>query len=516
MYKWLSIASSADFETLDQYVGPEFEPGRVGTRLSDSVSDAVKGVLIESNYIDKDYRSTYYNFYAKKGQRYQPNCVRLHFFDSTVSFDPQSLKLSSVLEAGASPDMQLTDHYFGFMVLRPTGIATIGRTVLSPDVRRHAHGRTIAAWHKVHLLGYELKVHGFPSMDQHADISVCAHAACWSILRHYSERYHIYREFLTHDITVMAHEFNPGGLVPSKGLQMAHAERVFQAAGTFPVYIARNEPEDGCGSDKPESAEDEDEGTDALAEISDPSFYRQLCAYVESGFPLFAAMHVHGHAIAVVGYDWQVAPPTQGGLCYAWDTLQSLCVVDDNHPPYMSVPVAAQGFGNYAATDIDSFIVALPEKVFYPADAVDRLAPTLFKLGQLVELPPQENTIIRYFITTGSSLRTFSREHASELDPKLLEIIMTLPYAQFVWIVEFATREQWAVGKVEARAVIDATASFHETMPLWLMHGRQKALVFDRQNVGAADAGVGALKLNDMHHAGYSRMEKNTRPIVAK
>jgi len=68
-------------------------------------------------------------------------------------------------------------------------------------------------------------------MDQHRDISVCAHAACWSLLRHYSERYNSYREFLTHDITLMAQEFNPGGLVPSKGLEISHAERVFQSAG---------------------------------------------------------------------------------------------------------------------------------------------------------------------------------------------------------------------------------------------------------------------------------------------
>jgi hypothetical protein len=516
MYTWLPIATAVDFETLDQHVGAEFDPVRVGQRLSDSVSDAVKGVLIERNYIDKDYRSTYYNFYAKKGQHYPLNCVRLHFFDSTVSFDVATLKLSSMLEVGAAADVQLTNHYFGYMVLRPTRISTIGRTVLSPDVRRHARGRTIAGWHKVHLLGYKLEVHGFPSMDQHADISVCAHAACWSILRHYSERYHIYREFLTHDITVMAHEFNPGGLVPSKGLEMAHAERVFQAAGTFPIYIARNEPEETCDKDDDKEAGDSEPAQKASALVSDPSFYRQLCAYVESGFPLFAAMHVHGHAIAVVGYNWRTAAPAGSGLRYAWDELQSLCVVDDNHPPYMSVPVDPAGIGNYCAPDIDSFIVALPEKVFYPADAVDRLAPTLFRLGTLVGLPPQDKTIIRYFITTGSSLRTFSRQHASELDPRLLEIIMTLPFAQFVWVVEFATREQWAVGQVEARAVIDATASFHEIMPLWLMHGRQEALVFDRQSAEANPDGMGVLKLKNMNHAGYSRMEANTRPIVAK
>jgi hypothetical protein len=118
-------------------------------------------------------------------------------------------------------------------------------------------------------------------MDQHVDISVYAHAACWSVLRHYSERYNIYREYLTHDITMMAQQFNPGGLVPSRGLQISHAERVFQEAGTFPVHIAR------------------DVNTD------DPAFYRQLSAYVESGFPLFAAMHNRGHAIAIIGLEWQ-------------------------------------------------------------------------------------------------------------------------------------------------------------------------------------------------------------------
>jgi hypothetical protein len=479
----------------------------VTKRLAASISGAVKSVLIEMNYIDKDYRSTYYNFYAKKGQQYRPDCVRLHFFDGTVTFDANSLSLRC-------PDDRLTDHYFGYMVLRPTGLATIGRTVLSPDIRRGATGMTIAARHKVHLLGYKLEVHGFPSMDQHNDISVCAHAACWSILRHYSERYSIYGEVLIHDITVMAHEYNPGGLVPSRGLQMAHAERVFQEGGTFPIHIARG-----------------------AKGKNDEAFYRQLCAYVESGFPLFAAMHGRRHAIAVIGYDW-LTPQMTGvaGPSFAWDEVQSITVVDDNELPYLTVaarnsdddtsteeddsdddaPASGSTRKEYSAQDIDSFIVALPEKIFYPADAVEKLAPTLFKLGGAVGMPPADKTIIRYFITTGSALRSFSREHASEIDPQLLQLIMTLPFAQFVWVVEFATREQWASGRISVRAVIDATASLRETYPLWLMHGAHDALVFDRKSVGSGPKGMGTLALKDMGHAGYSRMISNLRPTQRK
>ncbi|MDA8230648.1 MAG: hypothetical protein M0006_04835 [Magnetospirillum sp.] len=485
MYKWISLATSADLAQLPDQITSEYDPVRVAGILSQGISDAVKGVLIEYNYIDKDYRSTYYNFYSKKGQRYRDDCVRLHFFDQTVQFDDANLAL-------ICPDSALTDHYFGYMVLRPTGIAAIGRTVLSPDIRKGAGRFIITADHKVHLLGYKLSIRGFPSMDQHVDISVCAHAACWSILRHYSERYSIHREYLVHEITMMAHEFNPGGLVPSKGLQIAHAERVFLEAGTFPVHIARN----------------------SQTKAGDHPFYRQLIAYVESGFPLFVAMHSRGHAVALVGYEWRQPAKGQPGLRYAWDEVESLAVVDDNHLPYMSIP--RMGGHPYAADAIDAFIVALPEKVYYPADAVDRLAPALFTLGGALGLPPKDDTIVRYFITTGSAYRHFAREHASEFDPKLLQYIMQLPYAQFIWVVEFATEDQWAAGKIEARAVIDATASLRERIPLWLFHSRTDALIFDRRQVGQTVAGMGCLKLAQVNHGGFSRMDRNLRPTQTK
>ena len=200
---------------------------------------------------------------------------------------------------------------------------------------------------------------------------------------------------------------------------------------------------------------------------------------------------------------------------YAWDEVQSLAVVDDNHLPYLSIP--RTGGSEYSVEDIDAFIVALPEKVFYPADAVDRLAPALFKLGAAVGLPPQDETIIRYFITTGSALRRFVREKESEFDPQLLATIMKLPFSQFIWIVEFATEAQWAVGQVAARAVIDATASLREIMPLWLLHSCKQALVFDRRKVGLDSLrGVGSLNLDDMGHTGFTRMDQNLRPTQTK
>lgn len=483
MYTWIKLDSSADFQKLETFVLPEYDPHTVATRLAEGLSNAIRAVLIESNYVDKDYRSTYYNFYAKKGRRYCAECVRLHFFDEAITFDPRGFKLGC-------EDNRLNDHYFGYMVLRPTGIATIGRSVMSPNVRNGARGSIITSDHKVHLLGYKLLVQGFPSMDQHIDISVCAHAACWSILRHYSERYSTYQEHLTHDVTLMAQRHNPGGLVPSKGLEVSHAERIFQEAGTFPVIVTRSKNDD-------------------------VSFYRQLHTYVDSGFPLFAAMHARHHAMAVIGYERRASTYNATGLRYAWDELTSLIVIDDNHLPYCPIPIEVGPHRPYCSKDIDAFIVALPEKVYYPADAVDRLAAAAFTLDGL-ELPPKEQTIIRYFITTASAYRHFMRESASEFDPRLLEAVMVLPFAQFLWIVEYATEAQWDACQITARIVLGATASLREPTPFWLFHDRRSVVIFDRQTVGVDLNGAQVMGLSGMGNTALTRMDQNLCPIQAR
>ena len=289
----------------------------------------------------------------------------------------------------------------------------------------------------------------------------------------------------------MAHQFDPGGLVPAQGLQMSQAERVFQEAGTYPIHIAR-------------------------ANEDDPAFYRQLIAYIESGFPLFAAMHERRHAIAVIGYDFcSLVQEAKGSVGSAWDLTKSLVVVDDNFLPYLMV---GDGTGSeYTLADIDSFLVPLPEKIFYPAEAVDELGPTIDLFGAYMGgLPDRSTSILRYFVTTGSAYRKFVREHASEFDPKLMQVIMELPFAQFVWVVEIATAEDWDGGQVSARAILDATASVKESLPFWLIHNRSHALVFNRQTVGDDVSGMRILDLSGMEHTALSRMEQNLRPVHSK
>ena len=309
-YTWLKIHSSKDYDKLIDILEVEYGPKKIAADLKNNISREVGAVLVEHDYIDKDYRSTFYNYYAKMGRPYRSDCVRIHFFDREVDYCASPLDLKG-------PDDWLDYRYFGFVVLRPTIEHTLGRSVLSPRIRIGARGNVIQSHHKVHLLGQTLMARGFPSMSQPADIAVCAHVSCWAILRHYSEQYSQHQELLVHDVTRLAKPFDPGGLTPSLGLTVYEAERIFQAAGCYPFMVVKKLEEDTNGDDQ------------------DTSFYAQLLSYLESGFPLFVALENEGHAIVIAGYSWlEPSRGVSGDNSHVWSQVEDLLAVDDNLLPY--------------------------------------------------------------------------------------------------------------------------------------------------------------------------------------
>lgn len=464
MYFWKRIENPADFLSLSEVAMDRdgdfvaaYNLGTVGARLASALNGKVKAVLVEFNYVDKDYRSTYYHFYAKKGRRYRADCLRLHFFDGDTTFEATTLALTH--QCG-EPD----DHYLGFVTVRPTFLFTIGRSILDPRVRIGMSGKVIISRHKVHLLGYDYQAKGFPWMQQHSDISVCAHTACWAIVRHYSERYRKYHELLTHDITRLAHPYDPGGIRPSRGLQIAHAERIFSEAGNYPVVSS-------VAQDMDTNAEDR------------KLFMRQLFAYLDSGFPLFLAV-AGEHAVAAIGYQWKPGETAVDvGPRNAWDMVDSIIVADDNHLPYIALAESTHGQQRYTLSQVHAFIAPLPEKIFYPADAVETVSADLATmLHATLPFPNPNDMVVRYFVTTAASLRRHMRKQSKEFTPEMVNIFMQLSMAQFVWVVEYSSLTDWNANRVGVRAIIDATASPYDNNVLWAVYGRGVGYFFDREN----------------------------------
>ena len=484
-YDWIDLRAPQDYDRLVEVLDAEFDPEGIAKRLKTQVTAAAKGVLVEHGYVDKDYRSTFYNFYSKKGRRYRADCVRLHFFDGAVRYDEARTDI-------ACTDGRPEDHYFGYIVLRPTIVATLGRSVLSPNIRLGARGSAIQSVHNVNLLGNQLPVWGFPSMAQHVDIAVCAHVCCWAILRYYSETFPQHREYLVHDITKLVTPFDPGGLVPSLGFNVYEAERVFQAAGCFPVLVGKR--------------------NSSTAE----AFFSQLLAYLESGFPLFVEMLRETHAIVVVGHSWQSQAQPSSLSSHVWAQVEALLAVDDNLLPYSTVPLhrteTTAESPNYTAESFNSFIVALPDKIYYPADAIDAFSKNVMESLARAREPDQETLQLRrYFITTVSKLREHARENRSHLGDRLVGLMMHLETAQFVWVVEYCSVAQWQAGRVAARAIVDATASPLDPVPVWLLHDEEIAHVFDRSS---AENDVTSIRLERTGLGPLPRIELNLRTVV--
>ena len=485
-YDWIDLEAPEGYDRLVQVLHPEFDPKGIAESLKTQVTGKAKGMLVEHEYVDKDYRSTFYNFYAKKGRQYRSDCARLHFFDGAVWYDESRIDISAT-------DLHPEHHYFGYIVLRPTIVATLGRSVLSPDIRRGARGRAIQSLHHVNLLGRRLPVWGFPSMAQHVDIAVCAHVCCWAILRYYSEVFPQYREYLLHDVTKLVAPFDPGGLVPSLGFNVLEAERVFQAAGCFPVLVGKDNSS------------------------SDLSFFSQLLAYLESGFPLFVELPSETHAVVGVGYSWKKsAVSPQAMPSHVWTQVETLLSVDDNLLPYATVPLDTPATEaeapSYTASSFNSFIVALPDKIYYPADAIEVLSGKIERsLARSRGSGQEPLELKRYFITTISRLRKDARDNHTNLGDTLVGLMMRLDTAQFVWVIEYCSVAQWQAGHVAVRAIVDATASPTDRVPVWLLHDEEVAQVFDRSS---AERKFKAIQLERAGRGPLLRMELNLPPVV--
>ena len=258
--------------------------------------------------------------------------------------------------------------------------------------------------------------------------------------------------------------------------------------------------------------------------VNDGRFFAQMLSYLDSGFPLFVslqseAMDNAGHAIVLAGYDWRNEPKdSREGSSHVWSRVNSLLAVDDNMLPYGSVGIedgenSEMAIKDYTAEDFNAFIVPLPEKIFYPAEAVES-----FSLGtmnmiyrEMLNLTEDDTLLRRYFVTTVSALRRFARQRVSQFGSELVDLLLHLRTTQFVWVIEYASEEQWRSRHITARVVLDASASCEDEQPMWLCHNHELAIVFDRSSAEPKGHGI---SLRRPPNTPLTRMETNLRPVV--
>jgi hypothetical protein len=257
----------------------------------------------------------------------------------------------------------------------------------------------------------------------------------------------------------MANPESPGGLIPSRGLNVSHVTQILSKAGSYPDIYWKD--------------------SDDL--VATKRFYRALYAYVESGIPVFAAMSAKQHAITILGHGVVGKEPSPGSdkICYSWDLINSIVVADDNHLPYKTI---TENGPPYSIRDIDAFIVPLPEKIYYSAEDVMAFTEDLINSGMLgrLDLSFISEPIVRCFLTTSSGYKKFIRRNESRQPVDLCQAIMELPMPQFIWVVEISTPGDWRQRECCARFILDATASKYEVRPYFVVHDQNGAYIHER------------------------------------
>ncbi len=205
----MPIRQESDWENLTEVLKRYPEVKQVKDRLGWLLAKESLTVVVEFEYIDKDFRDTFSAYFSKRFHTPNNRCSRLHFFRGLLTLKGL---LGEKLPKGC--------EYLGYSVLRPIHTKGLGRTMVSakllPDsAPREAHYRTCEE--EVNLLGRSFSVRGFPYIAQDQEVFVCVQASLWMLVRYFTNRYRNYREVGPHQLSnlVPKSATRPDGLLHS-------------------------------------------------------------------------------------------------------------------------------------------------------------------------------------------------------------------------------------------------------------------------------------------------------------
>src|SRR5574343_1412811 len=149
-----------------------------------------KPLVVETNYISKDYLDDYTLYYASCFQDYSKFCKRVHFFKSEFNTD----SFESIIQKNhITETSEFWENYLGFIVVKPIPYTVIGYTVL----KTYSNGKEFNDrnfWgirdYKVDVFGNEITICSLAFQEQDSVLAACATTAIWSMLNKASTDYH--------------------------------------------------------------------------------------------------------------------------------------------------------------------------------------------------------------------------------------------------------------------------------------------------------------------------------------
>lgn len=391
-------------------------------------------ILIETEYVDKVYRDSYYTLYSTKLRSYHRNCVRISFF--TPDFNESTALTIENIDS-------IKRAYLGFLVIRPLAECCIGRNVISPLAKNNTFPDMVICKAQISstCMGLKMCATGFPHSSQDGEMMSCAETTVWAILEYFGNKYSDYRPIMPSDILAALKPFAYERQLPSGGLSFEQISIALKSQGF------------GC----------------KVYEHSNPMFQELFTCYIESGIPLAVCIQTKdfGHAVVCVGRNkMQRQVIERKGMCtvlgnshYVWNkSIDNFIFNDDNcscyQPTTFQNPTAYYHRSEWDSGKITHFIVPLHPKVYLDAE----LAINASNYLAIHKLKIPSQSVIRTFLASNRSYREYimRNEDMTEIEK---QVYLHIDMPKFVWVTEIADKDSFLTNKVNSLILLDATGS---------------------------------------------------------
>jgi len=433
--------------------------------------------LIETPYVDKVYRDSYYHYFSSKRNNYNRDCIRISFFDGEIRGE----MFRNVAEIE-----ELTKRYLGFIVIRPTEPNIIGRSVVSPKAKKERNFQICIATIPTTVDSIKFTIEGFPHSSQDTETLTCAETTVWSIMEYFSNKYADYKPVLPSKIIETLNRVSAERQVPSKGLNV---QQISYALKEFGFGTRIYSKADFIGD-----------------------FEKLLSCYVESGIPVIIGL-VNGppttiaHAMICIGHskienqlidnlveetytDPDIADKVVNKKLKVFDfdgIEKEFIFIDDNHPVYqkafLKTPAKYYNKVKWDTCKITHFIAPLYPKIYLEAYEAKSFA-IRYLLGGLLPVVDNSEVFIRFYLTSSRSYKNEIALNPSVQD-ELKVIILETVMPKFIWITEISTKEDLKRNEALGLIIIDATETkIFSTKPLLLAAYNDTTVTFDLTSRG--------------------------------
>lgn len=416
-------------------------------------------LLVETEYIDKVYRDSYYKYYSTKLFEYNRDCIRVSIFDCEINYE--MFRNADLIEKNK-------EHFLGFFVLRPTDPYIIGRSIISTKALAQNNIKTCFSYIPTSINSIKFDAVGFPHSSQDTETITCAETTLWSIFEYFGNKYPEYKPILPSQILQTLKNVTHERQLPSKGLQINQISYVLKEYGLASKVYSRSE----YGSD----------------------FDKLISMYIEGGIPLILSLDnirylsgpgarrdikYIGHAVLCVGRaeqeNYMIDSLAEFKSKYEGinkllankkikffdsdEIRKQFVFIDDNKPIYQKAflnnPASNYADPSWNMCEISHFIAPLYKKVYLEAFQAKNFA-IKFLLDSSYPISDNREIVLRSFLTSSRSYKQYISLN-SELSDESKDEILDFKTPKLIWVFELSNKESSKKNLVEGLILIDAT-----------------------------------------------------------